>query len=110
MKKETHPYKKGKVMPLYFEKEVIGSYVGCKVCSRSARDHTDFFKRWKKFVKKLQKSEEKKKPSVEIEEIAIRLHSEGIDPGFNGNRPDINDWVFAIIEYLDKKYEEDNLT
>jgi hypothetical protein len=45
------------------------------------------------------------KPSEEIEEIAKKIHMAG-NPGFTGYIPTIGDYVMAIVEYLDKKYNE----
>jgi hypothetical protein len=45
------------------------------------------------------------KPSERIQQLAKELHSKTIDPYFNGNVPDIGDWVAAIVEYLDGNVE-----
>jgi len=52
----------------------------------------------------MKKNEKKliEKPSEKINELAQKIHNEGIDPGFSGYQPDIADYIKAIIQYLEE--------
>ena len=43
------------------------------------------------------------KASEKIQKLAQEFHERGTDPGFNGNVPDIADFINAIIQYLDNQ-------
>jgi hypothetical protein len=43
------------------------------------------------------------KPSERIEQLATEWHRKGVDPCFNGNVPDVTDYLNAIIGFLDEQ-------
>jgi hypothetical protein len=46
--------------------------------------------------------------SERIQELAKESHKHCIDPCFNGNVPDISDYLNAIIQFLDEQESRDN--
>ena len=46
------------------------------------------------------------KPSEIIKKKAKEYHSKSIDPMFNGNVPDMEDYLNAILDYFDEDKNE----